>query len=315
MGYGRAASGDTRVSTGAGRNANLRFMKYLTIGEVARLTSVGRSTLRDWEAQGLISADRCGTHRRFSEADIRRIREVATMRARGLNPPAIVELLGRPADATEGKDELDQVNLGGRLRRARHDARLTLKQAAARVGVSFSHLSGIERGVANPSLALLERLGQLYGTPTGAFWGQTRSPSEPVPQHWQEATLLATDRGRVHAYAVARGQTICGDLFEADPGGGSEGQYAHEGEELVYVLEGVLTIWLDGSRRYVIEPGHSLCFRSDVSHRWLNEGPGRLQMLWTSVTPASVARHVGATNGHEEQAAEHPAETRVGAIG
>jgi transcriptional regulator with XRE-family HTH domain len=244
---------------------------------------------------------------------MRRIREVATMRARGLNPPAIAELLGRPLDATDDA-EFDPVNLGGRLRRARHHAGLTLKQAAARVDVSFSHLSGIERGVANPSLALLERLGQLYGTPTSTFWGQKGSPTEPLPQHWQDATTLATDRGRVRAYAIARGQVICGDLFEADPGGGSEGQYAHEGEELVHVLEGALTIWLEGSRRHVLASGQSLCFPSDIYHRWSNEGPGRLRMLWTSVTPASVAHHDEATGRLAERAAEDPVEGRVKAI-
>ena len=273
-------------------------MRYLTIGEIARLTGVGRSTLRDWESHGLISADRRGTHRRFSDEDIRRIREIATMRARGLNPPAIVELLGRPDGASNADVDFDRANLGSRLRKARHDAELTLKQASARVDVSFSHLSGVERGVANPSLALLERLGQLYGTPTGAFWGGMRPPSEPAPQHWQQATMLVTDRGRVRAYAVARGQTICGDLFEAEPGGGSEGQYAHEGEELVYVLEGVLTIWLDGTRQHTIGPGYSLSFPSDVYHRWLNEGAERLRMLWTSVTSAHVARHGSAEAEH-----------------
>ncbi len=288
-------------------------MKYLTIGEMSRLTSVGRSTLRDWEARGLISADRRGTHRRFSEGDIRRVREIATMRARGLNPPAIVALLGRPGGVADDAGGPDNLNLGSKLRKARHDAHLTLKQAAARVDVSFSHLSGIERGVANPSVALLERLAQLYGTPTSSFWGQANSMREPATQHWQDATPLTTDRGRVRAYAVARGQAICGDVFEVDPGGGSEGQYAHKGEELVHVLEGVATIWLDGTQRHVVAPGQSLFFASEVYHRWSNEGPGRLVMLWTSVTPATAAQYIDST--HEIGDGRQPGEAAAASVG
>jgi excisionase family DNA binding protein len=262
-------------------------MKYLTIGEMSRLIGVGRSTLRDWEAYGLLSAGRRGTHRRFSPDDLQRGREIVALRARGLNPPVIAEVLGK-AVKEPSSDGTGSVNIGKRLRRHRHDAGLTLKQAASLVDVSFSHLSGIERGVANPSVALLERLAHLYGVQAKEIWGEQPTSLVPVPLSLQNAELLESDHGRVRGRAVARGMSICGDLFEVDPGGGSQGQYAHEGEEFVHVMEGTAHIWLDEKLEHVLSAGDSLCFRSDVFHRWANDGPDRLVMLWTSITPPQL---------------------------
>jgi excisionase family DNA binding protein len=280
-------------------------MKYLTISEISRQTNVGCSTLRDWEARALIRADRRGTHRRFSEDDVRRVREIVRLRARGLNPPAIAGVLGPPPNQPHDDAAADSVNIGSRLRKSRHEARLTLKQASALIDVSFSHISAIERGVANPSVALLERLARIYGTTVKQIWGQGGITPEPTALHWRDATLLETDRGRVRAYAVARGRILCGDLFAVDPGGGSEGQYSHEGEEWLHVVEGTVHIYLDGVHEYILGVGESLCFPSDIYHRWMNDGPGKLVMLWTSAslsaataTPLSLEKV--AANGHHE---------------
>jgi excisionase family DNA binding protein len=275
-------------------------MKLLTISEMSRQTNVGCSTLRDWEARGLIWPDRLGTHRRFSEDDIQRVREIVSLRARGLNPSAIASVLGKPPEQAREDPAVDGASIGVNLRKSRHGAGLTLKQAAGLIDVSFSHLSAIERGVANPSVAILERLARIYGTTVKQIWGLGSTGREPAATHWRSATLLTTDQGRVRAYAVARGRILCGDLFEVDPGGGSEGQYAHEGEEWLHVIAGTLHLVLEGTQEYFLGVGDSLCFPSSVYHRWINDGPDKLSMLWTSVS-------VLAATGGDATADEHEA--------
>ncbi len=45
--------------------------------------------------------------------------------------------------------------------------------------------------------------------------------------------------------------------------------YSHNGEEFLYVLEGVITLYLD-DRKYVMYPGDSIHFDSHVKHNWMN---------------------------------------------
>lgn len=45
--------------------------------------------------------------------------------------------------------------------------------------------------------------------------------------------------------------------------------YSHDGEEFIYVLEGVLTLILDGERQELC-PGDSAHYPSSLSHNWGN---------------------------------------------
>ena len=63
--------------------------------------------------------------------------------------------------------------------------------------------------------------------------------------------------------------------FSIEPGQGSGGEYTHEGEEFLYVLEGTLSITLDRREHFDVHAGMSLCFESTRRHRWWNPGDGR----------------------------------------
>jgi len=45
--------------------------------------------------------------------------------------------------------------------------------------------------------------------------------------------------------------------------------YSHEGEEFVYVLEGILTIFV-GNQEYQLNPGDSVHMSSTIPHEWAN---------------------------------------------
>jgi mannose-6-phosphate isomerase-like protein (cupin superfamily) len=74
--------------------------------------------------------------------------------------------------------------------------------------------------------------------------------------------------------------------FSVEPGHGSGGEYAHAGEEFLYVIEGTLSITLDGREQFDIDTGMSLCFESTRRHRWWNPGNVVTRVLWIN-TPRS----------------------------
>jgi transcriptional regulator with XRE-family HTH domain len=68
--------------------------------------------------------------------------------------------------------------LGRRLRMARFERNLTLKQVAARCGMSATHISEVERGKTSPTIGALQRIAGALGENPAAFVRADRS--EPL---------------------------------------------------------------------------------------------------------------------------------------
>jgi mannose-6-phosphate isomerase-like protein (cupin superfamily) len=97
---------------------------------------------------------------------------------------------------------------------------------------------------------------------------------------------LLSDEGRVRVRAVARSGVICSDMYEADPGGGSDGFYEHDGDECVLVMEGTAEFTFGDASVKTLSAGESVSFNSRVPHRWTNSGTGVLKMIWTNARPS-----------------------------
>jgi transcriptional regulator with XRE-family HTH domain len=78
--------------------------------------------------------------------------------------------------APEGGDPAD--NLGTRLRQARLDANMTLRELARQLGVSASFVSQLENGKSQPSVATLYSLAQLLGVSIDELF-ETRGLAPP----------------------------------------------------------------------------------------------------------------------------------------
>ena len=70
---------------------------YLKIGDVARMVGVSPSVIRAWESLGLTHPQRTESkYRLYSSEDVKILKRARFLRrVRGLNAPAIVELLKR----------------------------------------------------------------------------------------------------------------------------------------------------------------------------------------------------------------------------
>jgi DNA-binding transcriptional MerR regulator/mannose-6-phosphate isomerase-like protein (cupin superfamily) len=256
-----------------------------TVGEAAQLAGVSLTTVRSWEREGLISATRSASgYRYFDEAEIERLRRITYLRhVEKLNLAGIVRVL---ADDQGGRRPRPrrEVNVGARLRRLRRERGLTLEQAAAGAGVSASFLSLLERDHTGVSVANLRRLLNLYGT-TMADLAKTDRPR-------RTAQLRRAGRDRaIHEDGVriehrAQGDVMMDpDIFTVEPGAGSGGSYTHEGEEFLYVLEGVFEVVLRDDERYRLRQGDSLYYPSTVPHAWRNPGEVTARLLWVNAPP------------------------------
>jgi transcriptional regulator with XRE-family HTH domain len=201
-----------------------------------------------------------------------------------LNAPGIRRLLAgtaRPAVDAEGRRD------GRPLRRIREQRGLSLREASERSGLSISFISALERGVSGASVATLQRLTAAYGTTLHELFG---APDDGTPDRLVragEGRALRLGSTEVRIEELARGaRQLEPQLFILAPGASSDGAYAHEGEEFLYLLSGAVTVWVGDEECYALDrAGDALSFPSTLPHRWRNDAGGESRLLWINTPP------------------------------
>jgi DNA-binding transcriptional MerR regulator/quercetin dioxygenase-like cupin family protein len=257
---------------------------YLKIGDVARRVGVSPSVIRSWENLGLTRPRRTESkYRLYTAEDVKLLKRARFLRkVRGLNAPAIVELLRREGRAQPSVDA-GAGAIGSHLRKLRAKRKLSLAQVARSVGISVGFLSALERSQMSGSVGTLRKLAQFYKTNILDFFDATGVGSRQVqPKHRK---VLEAGPG-VRMELLAWGDTVMEPhLFRVAPDAGSGDSYAHDGEEFLYVLRGELAITLADEKQYRLKAGDSFYFESATPHHWKNPGRAETWVLWVNTPP------------------------------
>jgi DNA-binding transcriptional MerR regulator/mannose-6-phosphate isomerase-like protein (cupin superfamily) len=255
---------------------------YLKIGDVARLVGVSSSVIRSWERLGLTQPHRTTSrYRLYSAGDVKLLKRARFLRKRGLNAPAIVQLLKRDGLVRPSTKSSDGA-IGVHLRQMRTRLGLSLAQVAKAVGISVGFLSALERSQMSASVSTLRKLARFYKTNILDFFDPMESSSPLVPAN-KRKTLEAGPG--VCMELLAWGNTVMEPhLFRISPRAGSGESYTHDGEEFLYVLRGELHISV-AETEYRLKPGDSFYFESATPHRWHNPGRSETRVLWVNTPP------------------------------
>jgi transcriptional regulator with XRE-family HTH domain len=151
-------------------------------------------------------------------------------------------------------------DLGGRVRSLRRQRGLTLKALGAAAGLSHPFLSQVERGLARPSVASVERIAGALGVPVAHLWAAPRPREDRVVRRTGETGLreLLAAAPAVHEWSGGSRRWPA----EAD---------AHAGEVLVYVARGALDVDLDGTV-HELEEGDAVVFDGTTPYRLRRRG-------------------------------------------
>jgi transcriptional regulator with XRE-family HTH domain len=180
-----------------------------------------------------------------------------------------------------------EVDLGARIRALRLARGETLRQLASQAGVTESFLSQVERGVASPSIATVQRIARALGTSIAELFA-TDDRAGIVVRAADRRRVVYQGLGAVDEFLTratdGRLQVIMSTI-QAGGGTGDEA-YTHDSdEEVVVVLDGVLDLWV-GPEHYRLETGDAVTHSSRVPHRNTNPGPGVARVLFC-ITPPS----------------------------
>lgn len=188
------------------------------------------------------------------------------------NPDTVVD-----ADATVAQ-------VGNRIRELRVERNLTLQALADKTGLSSSMLSLVERGKTSPSIGTLVAIASALGVHmTDLFDDDGGNEKEPVVK-FEDQHLYVTGEGvqrRVVRTDAAHGIEFV--MNEYEPGTGSAGEPVHhEGHEYGLVLDGTLTVEVDGMT-YELRPGDSIAYSSTLPHKIVNAGTDHVRAVWINL--------------------------------
>lgn len=169
--------------------------------------------------------------------------------------------------------------MGALIRARRHALRMTLQTLGKDAGVSVGYLSQVERDQASPSISTLAAIARALKVGVDYFIAAP-STQEALTRKGERMRFSVNDPRIAYErlHAEFPGNTLSSFLITIEPGYRSE-TASHEGEELVFVLEGDLVLRIEDEEMRV-GPGDTIHFRGNRLHSWANEGSVAVKLLW-----------------------------------
>ena len=187
------------------------------------------------------------------------------------------------------------LGLGARIRRRRQAMSMTLHRLGAASGVSAGYLSQVERDLAVPTLGTLAGIAAALDVGIDHFIAASRQGDHVTRAASRPKFSLA---GNSILYeqigAECAGHELTSFILNMPPGYRSE-TVQHEGEELIYVLEGEVSQVVDG-QAFLLRAGDSMHYLGEYPHSWSNPSQLPARLLWTGkmLHSASTSRRIGA---------------------
>ncbi len=170
--------------------------------------------------------------------------------------------------------------VGALIRARRRQQQMTLMELGAAAEVSVGYLSQVERDHATPSLGTLAQISRALGVSIDYFVA-TPAPHNALTRAGERNRFSIDGSSIIYERLGADfpGNQLSSFVMNVPPGYRSE-TVSHEGEEILYVLEGAITQRLDGEEM-VMHAGDSLHFRGNRPHSWSNHTDQPARLLWT----------------------------------
>lgn len=175
------------------------------------------------------------------------------------------------------------MEIGRKIKQLRVMKGLTQEELADRCELSKGFISQVERDLTSPSITTLMDILQCLGVTVGEFF--TEEPEEQIVFGREDYFEKRDEqRGNTVFWIVPNAQKNRMEpiLLKLEPGGSTDPDNPHEGEEFGYVLSGAVTVHL-GSGAYRVKRGETFYYQSDQQH-YLTSRSGAT-ILWISVPP------------------------------
>jgi len=162
-------------------------------------------------------------------------------------------------------------SLAESLREERVRAGLTLDELAQRAELSAAHLSRLESGDRQPSVAALVSLARALGVPFSTLLGERRGDPAISIYTGQEPAHEANGLSIAACSGYPGSTTLESLRITISPDRVAPAPARHRGEEWIYVVSGTLRLEFD-SQVHQLESGATAHFDANRPHRLAAEG-------------------------------------------
>ena len=183
--------------------------------------------------------------------------------------------------------------IAGRVRDLRGAGSLSLEALAQRSGVSRSMISLIERGEANATAVVLEKLAASLGVSLASLFEDAAVPPGPLARRGAQPQWRDPASGYLRRNLSPAGAALPLQLVEIEFPAGAKVAYESGRREAplhqqVWLLEGCIEITV-GGERHRLEAGDCLAFDLDGPTAYRNPGRKRARYL-VAIVSDTVAR-------------------------
>lgn len=163
--------------------------------------------------------------------------------------------------------------IGSKVKELRTQKKMTLKELSEKTNLSTGFLSQLERGLTSIATDSLLSISEALEVELSYFFSSTKR-KERFIQRSYEREVDNIDNSLYINYILSNNindKAMMPRLIEMLPNSSNEdlSVFHHEGEEFIYVLEGVVTLFINNERQELY-PGDSAHFDSKVCHNFTN---------------------------------------------
>ncbi len=168
------------------------------------------------------------------------------------------------------------------IKKLRTEKGITLKELSEKSELSVGFLSQLERGLTTIAVDSLEKLAAILEVHLTHFFDYPHNKKDIVLRSYEQEIIEAVEGGFIK-YSLStdlENKQLVPRLIEILPQKKNEEilSYKHEGEEFIYVLEGILTVYING-KSYDVYPGDSIHMDSKIAHNWANYTNKKVKLI------------------------------------
>ncbi len=174
-----------------------------------------------------------------------------------------------------------------KLKLLRVQANLTLEELARKIAMTRGYLSKIERGLSRPSIGVALRLANALHVPVEELFGESAERDAVTITRAATAKAKLDLRGapRVVAGTLPGHRMLAVILKPGEAKSRRHPMSRHQGEELLYVLRGSVSLQL-ADRKELLGPGDCAHFNCAVPHKITPHGNADAEVLIVIATEA-----------------------------
>jgi len=186
----------------------------------------------------------------------------------------ILSRMAKESGEPEIPGSVSEVPVGLHVRAFREAQGLTVQQFAEKTGFSAALLSQLENRMTSPSLGMLVKIANAFGTTVSSFIGGKEEREFSIVRKEDRTTVsrVGPKEGGKSPYiyeslgAGKAGRRMEPFLVRLQPlSEPPTARSSHDGEEFLYVLSGKVQVFL-GSLSDVLEEGDSIYYNSTIPH-------------------------------------------------